>query len=52
MEEVTGILEVVADELWITWAEWVIPNMALWAREQVVAKECEEHTKKVHEKVA
>ena len=52
VEEATGVLEAVADELWVPWAEQVIPNVVLQAREWVEAKVCEEHVKKVQEEVA
>ena len=48
-EEATGVLEAMADESWIPWAERVIPNIALWVREWAVAKDHEEHMKKVQE---
>ena len=49
VEEVTSILEPVADELWVPWAEQLIPNVALRVREWAADREREEHTKKVRE---
>ena len=52
VEEETGILEAVADELWVLWAEWVIPNMVFQMREQAEVRCCKDHTKKVHKEEA
>ena len=39
----------VADKSWIPWEEQVIPNVAFWVREWVMAKGCKEHAQKVCE---
>ena len=52
VEEATGVLKAVADDLWTLWVEHVIPNVAFQARKRVVVEEHEEHTKKVCEEVA
>ena len=52
VEEATSVLEAVADESWVPWAERLIPNVALRVRERAAEREREEHAKKVQEEVA
>ena len=42
VEQVTGVLEGVADELWVGWAERLIPGVARQVREAEETRKCEE----------
>ena len=51
VNEATKVLKAVADELWVPWAEWLIPNISCQFRVEAEAKAWAEQDHKVWEEV-
>ena len=51
VDEATKVLEAIADESWVPWAERLVPNMACQVRAEAEARAREEHDRKLQEEV-
>ena len=49
VDKAAHTIEVVADDIWASWAGRLVPNIARRVREEVEAKDHEEKERKIHE---
>ena len=49
VDEAVCIIETIADDTWVTWAGWLVPNIACCVREEVDMRDCKEKERKICE---
>ena len=51
MDKAVDTIESVADNAWVSWAGWLVPNIVHCIKEEVEARDNEEKEKKIHKEV-